>query len=157
MRTNVTMLIALLCTLTSTFADQVHLSPRFQTVYILSMANSLDQHLAGRLTSSHVLWVVLQPSSADAVLTETLDENFWNWLERTYPASAGASSNNHGVAYQSSSPPSDKHRGTIFLVDPRSRLVLWSMYELPKNASPNELDRTALRITNQLKSAFGKK
>jgi hypothetical protein len=35
--------------------------------------------------------------------------------------------------------------------------VLWSTYEMPKNASPAELDHAASRITNQLRSAFGGK
>jgi hypothetical protein len=147
--------LSLLCGLTA--AGQSHLSPRFQTVYILPMANSLDQHLASRLTSNRVLWVVLQPAKADAVLTDTLDEEFWNWLERTYPPPAGAAANSPASAYRSSSLPAGKHQGTIFLIDPRTRVVLWSTYELPKNSSPAELDRSAARITNQLRMAFAKK
>jgi len=119
------------------------------------MANSLDQHLASRLTSSNVLWVVLQPSSADAVLTDTLEEDFWTWLERTYPS--GTDTTNAGAIFRSSYPPSGRQRGTIFLIDPRKRVVLWSTYELPKNSSPAELDRSATRISNQLRIAFGKK
>ena len=120
------------------------------------MANSLDQYLASRLTSNRVLWVVLQPSSADAVLTDSLDDEFWSWLDKIYPAPGGAAANDRGVAYRSGAPPS-RHRGTIFLVDPRKRLVLWSMYELPKSSSPPEQERSASRITNQLRVAFGKK
>jgi hypothetical protein len=143
--------IVLLCGLAT--GDQSRLSPRFQTVFVLSMANSLDQHLASRLTSSHVLWVVLQPSSADAVLTDTLDTEFWEWLDRTFPAPAGVNRD----AYRGTYPTSGRHRGTVFLIDPRKRLVLWSTYELPRNSSPGELDRSASRITNQLRVAFGKK
>jgi hypothetical protein len=42
-------------------------------------------------------------------------------------------------------------RGTIFLVDVKSRMVLWSTFERPKDFSPRELDRTAERIVKQLK------
>lgn len=42
-------------------------------------------------------------------------------------------------------------RGTIFLVDVKSRQVLWSVFETPKNNSPRELDRAAERIVKQLK------
>ena len=146
-------LLALCCAMTA--AAQTRLSPRFQTVYIASMANSLDQHLASRLTSSNVLWVVLQPANADAVLTETLDEDFWNWLDRNYPSGTGTTT--AGATFRSSYPPSGRERGTIFLIDPRKRVVLWSTYELPKNSSPAEVDRSATRITNQLRIAFGKK
>jgi len=137
-------------------ANQVHLSPRFQTVYIVPMANSLDQHLASRLTSSRVLWVVLQPPAADVVLTDALDDEFWTWLDRNYPLPAAAASGYRGPSYPAGySPP--KRRGTIFLVDPRTRVVLWSIYELPKDSSPASLDRSAWRITNQLRIAFGRK
>src|SRR5579872_123452 len=134
-------------------ANQTHLSPRFQTVYILSMANSLDQNLASHLTSGHVLWVVLQPSSADAVLTDSLDDEFWTWLDHNYPSPADAASGYRGPTYRAGYSAS-RHRGTIFLVDPRKRVVLWSTYEPAKDSSPASLDRTASRIAGQLRTAF---
>lgn len=42
-------------------------------------------------------------------------------------------------------------RGTFFLVDRKTRNVLWSTYERPKNGSPDELNRTAERVVNDLK------
>jgi hypothetical protein len=125
----------------------------------MQMANEMDQHLASRLTSSRTLWVVLDPASADAILTESLDDSFWNWLAQNYPppaAAAGAAASGRGTAGRSGA-QATKHRGTIFLVDPRTRLVLWSAYDLPKNATPAELDRAATRLTSQLRAAFGKK
>ena len=49
-------------------------------------------------------------------------------------------------------PMSAFHRakGTLFLVDARSRLVLWSIYAQPKDASPVELDRTAGHIASRI-------
>jgi hypothetical protein len=41
-------------------------------------------------------------------------------------------------------------KGTLFLVDPRSRSVLWSIYAQPKDSSSEELDRTAARIASQI-------
>jgi hypothetical protein len=157
MRAHFFMLAVALCCASLSAADP-RVSPRFRTVYVMPMTNSLDQHLASRLTSRHVLWVVLEPSSADAVLTDSLDETFWNWMARTYPAAAGApgGNNNRGGAYRPTGAPIGRQRGTVFLVDPRRRLVLWSTYEFPRNSSPAELDRSATRISTQLKSAFGK-
>ena len=155
MRTYAIILIVLLCG--RVFGDNIHLSPRFRTVYILSMTDSLDQYLASRLTSGRVLWVVLEPASADAVLTDNLGENFWNWMARTYPATATASVNNRGTANGTAGPPPGKRHGTIFLVDPHRGVVLWSTYDLAKTSLPDELDRSAVRITGQLKTAFGKK
>lgn len=139
-------------------AQEAQLSPRFRTVYLTPMANEMDQHLASRLTSTRTLWVVLDPGNADAILTDSLDDGFWNWLARTYPSAtkaagerAPAPSDRYGTQNAS------KHRGTVFLVDPKTRLVLWSMYDLPRNFSPAEMDRVAAHINNQLKAAFGKK
>jgi hypothetical protein len=42
-------------------------------------------------------------------------------------------------------------KGTLFLVDPHSRLVLWSIYTQPKDASSVEMDRTAAFIANRLR------
>jgi hypothetical protein len=157
MRTPAILLAALLGA--SLSGDDARLSPRFRTVYILEMSNALDQHLASRLTNARVLWVVLEPTSADAVLTDTIDEAFWNWLLRTYPGSGGPSGSgrNRDATFGRDVGSSSRHRGTIFLVDPRSRLVLWSTYELSRYGSPAELDRSAARIANQLKAAFGQK
>jgi hypothetical protein len=136
------------------YGDDSHLSPRFQTVYILEMENGFNQHLASRLTTSRVLWVVLDPKSADAVLTESLDDSFVSWMQRTYtPGTGGAPSND---ASTSTVRKATGH-GTVFLVDPRRRIVLWSAYDLPRNASTTEADRAATRLTNELKLAFGRK
>ena len=48
-------------------------------------------------------------------------------------------------------------RGTIFLVDVKSRQVLWSVFEKPKNSSPHELDHTAERVVKQLKEDLSPK
>ncbi|HXN45237.1 MAG TPA: hypothetical protein VN893_01260 [Bryobacteraceae bacterium] len=42
-------------------------------------------------------------------------------------------------------------KGTLFLVDPHSRLVLWSIYAQPKDASPVEMDRMAATIANRIR------
>ena len=140
-------------------ASPPRLSPRYHTVYILGMANGLDQYLASRLTSTRAIWVVLEPESADAVFTETLDDSFWTWLTRTYPrasASAGPGSGG-GTASRTDSEQRGKHSGMVFLVDPRTRVVLWSTYMLPKTSSSSELNRAADQIAKQLKASFSNK
>lgn len=42
-------------------------------------------------------------------------------------------------------------KGTFFLVDRRTRNVIWSVYEKPKSTSADELNKTAERVVNQLK------
>jgi hypothetical protein len=148
---------ALLCAVL--FGAEGRLSPRFRTVYILGMASGRDQYLANRLTSGRVLWVVLEPGSADAVLTETLDDMFWTWLTRTYPPPAGATRppGNESVGFRREIQSNQTHSGMVFLVDPRSKLILWSTYEPAKNSSPAELDHAAERIANQLKASLSRK
>jgi hypothetical protein len=151
MKTRRIALAILLCGLL--YSQNTRISPSIQTVYLLDMANALDQHLASRLAIAHILWVVLDPVNADAVLTDSIDAAFWAWLTRTYSPSAATP----GGRLARDVPPPGIHRGTVFLVDPRRRMVIWSTYDLPKDASPLELDRTAGRITNRLKSALAKK
>jgi hypothetical protein len=146
---------ALLCALAA--SGQALLSPRFKTVYVVSMSNSMDEYLSGRLTSNRVLWVVHQPSSADTVLTDTLNDSFWAWLERSYGPPGNTPVDAADKGFNRSSSGLNSRAGTIFLVDPRRKVVLWSTYALAKNSSPDELDRTAARIATQLKSAFSAK
>lgn len=42
-------------------------------------------------------------------------------------------------------------KGTIFLVDARTRTVLWSTYQKPRSSASEELDRTAEQIVTRLK------
>lgn len=44
-------------------------------------------------------------------------------------------------------------RGTLFLVERKSRDVVWSVYERPRNTTPQEMDRVAGRIASSLKKA----
>jgi hypothetical protein len=48
-------------------------------------------------------------------------------------------------------------KGTIFLVSVKSREVLWSTYALPKDSRADQLEKTAGKITNDLKKDLGKK
>jgi hypothetical protein len=50
-----------------------------------------------------------------------------------------------------------RSKGTVFLVDAHERVVLWSIYEVPKNSSSHEMDRTAERIASRLKHEIKKK
>jgi len=123
-----------------------------QTVYLLPMANGLDQYLASRLVSSGVFHVTTDPQKADAVFTDRLGEAFERRLEELLPApaeaAAGQASRDEGAVRISSI---SRAKGTVFLVDVRSRAVLWSAYERPRNSTPAELDRTARRIVEALK------
>jgi hypothetical protein len=44
----------------------------------------------------------------------------------------------------------------VFLVDPRTRVVLWSSWISPKKPTPDELNRNAETIVAQLKTVVAK-
>jgi hypothetical protein len=50
-----------------------------------------------------------------------------------------------------------RSRGTVFLVDAKTREVLWSAYKLPRNTSSKQLDRTAAELTKRIKRDLDKK
>jgi hypothetical protein len=139
------------------FGADFRVLSRVHTVYILGMPNGLDQFLANRLTSSGIVWVVLDPARADAIFTDKLDETFWGWLNGRYPLERRGPASSDDLRAKNLFGPSGKIRGTLFLVDPKSRLVLWSCYDQAKTASANELDHVAVRVTKRLKTSLQKK
>jgi hypothetical protein len=146
--------VALLCSTMSAADFQLQLKTR--TVYIVPMANGLNSHIASRLTSSGVVWVVLEPGSAEAVLTDRVDDAFWGWSTLHYKA-AGKTSNtalHDDDPYRFEHSSTGPYRGTLFLVDPRNGLILWSMYEPTPNTTSNALDLAATHIAASLKKSL---
>ena len=140
--------------------DDYRVLSRVHTVYILGMSNGLDQYLANRLTNTGVIWVVLDPARADAILTDRLDEDFWKWLNGRYPIVSKSPPAEHAddLRFKNIGEPVGKIRGTVFLVDPKTRLVLWSSNDQAMcRASADELDRVAMRVTTRLTDSVGGK
>ncbi len=143
---------------------------KVHTVYLLSMSNSMDQYLANRLTSEGILQVVTDPEKADAVLTDRLGLGFEERLKELYPPPAPPkppaedkdkekdkkkndlnSALNSGEATTHPVLGSRPARGNFFLVDRRTKQVIWSIYSPPKDTSPHQLSNTATRVVEQLK------
>ena len=124
-----------------------------QTVYLLPMANGLDQYVANRLAASGVFQVTTDPKKADAIFTDKLGEAFEQRLDSLIRPPAEKSSKESKAEERAAPRVStfSRSKGTMFLVDGATRAVLWSIYEPPKNTSPGELDRTAQRIVSSLK------
>jgi hypothetical protein len=154
------------------------------TVYVMPMANGLDQYIAHRLTQEHVLEVIADPQRADALFTDRLGEPLEYELEKLHPRpkaeapadkaekdneaegqGAAVATTNQAAAgsrtMTDSGPPRvstfGRGKGTLFLVDARSRAVLWSVYEKPKRSSPDQLDSTARRVVDRLKRTLAGK
>jgi hypothetical protein len=149
---------------------------KVHSVYLLPMGGGLDQHLANRITGAGLFQVVTDPKKADAVFTDRLGEGLETRLSELYPepqppkpqpaepkpqSAAGKTDEEAKPEPQAEAKPKEasvlrvssfgKGKGTIFLVDPRSHAVLWSLYEQPKNTSSAELDRTAGRVVERLR------
>lgn len=143
-----------------------------QIVYILPMSGGMDQYLANSLTSMGVVQVAADPQIADAILTDRLGETFERRMADLYPKPAppkskdedddaekpnksSASDSVADMANSAASPISSfgRGRGNIFLIDRRTRNVLWSTYEKPQNTSSDQMTRTAEKIAKELREA----
>jgi len=149
-----------------------------RTVYVMPMSHGLDQYIANRLTRERTLEVIADPGHADAIFTDRLGESLEYRLEKLHPtpkpAEEAADSDSDSDSDKDDSSASDKAdkpaspktygdsgpppastfghgKGTLFLVDAHSRVILWSIYEKPPNSAPGDLDRTARRVVNRLK------
>jgi len=140
------------------------------TVYILSMRSGIDQFLANQLAGSGIFQVVTDPQKADAILTDHVGESFENKLKELYPPppppkkEEDAKDESADKTVKKDLKKNDKDdtpiarvsgtiggKGNFFLVDRKSRSVLWSIYERPKDSSPGELSKTAARVIRRLK------
>jgi len=146
-------------------------------VYVMPMPRGMDQYLANRLAGEHVFEVVTDPKLADAVFTDRLGQGFESQLEdfsptpkspepapkspepTAKPADGGAGSAAAGFGGETVNKLTNpglnssfgRAHGTVFLVDARSRAVVWSTFDPPKGVSGKELNRTASDIVGRIK------
>lgn len=145
------------------------------TIYIMPMRHGLDQYIANQLTREHVVEVTADAARADAIFTDGLGDAFEQKLETLHPtpkpevpkpaetAKADTDKDKPDAKDKTSGPktfrePDPPHtstfgggKGTLFLVDSHSRVILWSVYEKPVPSNPHSLDGAAKRVVNQLK------
>jgi hypothetical protein len=117
-----------------------------KTVYLLPMSNGLDQFLAMRLTHGAVMQVVTDPQKADAIFTDRIGLSFEQKLDELY----GAQDKGKDAKVTGMQVGSSKGRGAIFLVDRKTRNVIWTDYEKPGGTAPSDMNRTAERIADKL-------
>lgn len=149
-----------------------------RSLYVLPMSHGLDQYIANRLTNEHVFTIVTDPKLADAVLTDRVGTGLQAKLddllqpaatEKPQPKAdtkdkedSPKGSGSLAESMSQTSRPADsssigRSKGTIFLVDTKSRQVVWSAYDLPKDTSSKELDRTASDIVSRIKKDLNPK
>jgi hypothetical protein len=134
-------LLAALAALAMPAADLVE----FKTVYLLPMSNGLDQFLAIKLTSGSVMQVVTDPKKADAILTDHIGNSFEQKLDELF----GKKEKDEDTA-RTGMQNASRGRGAIFLVDRKTRDVIWSAYERPKSTAPDDMNHTAEKIAQKL-------
>jgi hypothetical protein len=125
-----------------------------KTVYLLPMSGGLDQYLAVRLTNGEILQVVTDPQKADALFTDHVGEAFEKSLDDLYgavPKTADSKASGSDFARVGGG---QHAQGTFFLVDRKTRDVVWSDEESPKGTSPTEMRRIAERVSSRLSKAI---
>jgi hypothetical protein len=153
---------------------------KVQNIYILPMGGGMDQFLANRITKLGKMQVVADPQIADTILTDKLGIPFEKRLDLLYGSTKKATdedekapdedqpekpmtatdASRERVAKEKAAADNEnlmrvtsfgRGNGTFFLVDRRTRSVIWSIYEKPKRTTADELNKTAERIVNRLK------
>lgn len=137
-----------------------------KTVYLLRMVGGLDQFLASELTKHGLFLVTTDAQRADAVLTDSLGEEFekkWKDLyppppppdqpekeetEEQRPAIPNLTEAPNQRAGHSSW---GRGKGTVFVVDRNTRSILWSMNRQTKGTSAQEMTTQAQKMVDQLK------
>ncbi len=140
-----------------------------QSVYIMRMGSGFDQYLAAQLTTGKMMRVVTDPQKADFILTDRIGEAFEAKLAELYPPEKppvekkdaekkdGEKEKREPQVLPKMSTNMGGGKGTVFLVDRKTKMVTWSTFLRPKNASPEELNRTARKVVEQMKPGAGKK
>jgi hypothetical protein len=137
-----------------------------KTVYLLPMTYALDQFLAIRLTKGGVVQVVTDPKKADAIISDHIGTALEEKMDSLYGEQKAVKSAD-GAPVSDKDKDKDKDdkdqnsfgggpmaggtrsKGAVFLVDPKTRNVLWSDYVPPKNSQPGELNHVADKIAAQ--------
>jgi len=145
--------------------------PAVHSVFVMPMSQGMDQFLANRLAGEHVFQVVSDPKLADAVLSDRIGASLNSSLDELTPAVKPAAAEQKDAKADSSaakfatagapdpalSSSFGRGKGNFFLLDVKSRQVLWSTFALPKDSTAGQLDRTASDIVSRLMHDMKKK
>lgn len=145
-----------------------------KSVYILRMGNGLDQYLASELVKHGVYTVTTDAQKADALLTDNLGESFEKKFTELYPPPPPPAPPKKDEKEKEKEKKEEKRdgmlgepvqrmgnstlgraKGNIFLVDRKSRNLLWSMNRQPKHSGTAEMVNHARKIVEQLKKDLG--
>ncbi|MGH9558015.1 MAG: hypothetical protein ACRD30_02160 [Bryobacteraceae bacterium] len=123
-------------------------SAAYRTVYILPMSNALDQYLAIQLTTRDVVQVVADPQKADAILTDHIGAGFEKKLDEIYGPKP--KTEDQDADFRGTSSLESRGKGTVFLVDRKTRAVVWTTYVHEKGTSSDAMNDVAKKIADKL-------
>jgi hypothetical protein len=126
-----------------------------KTVYLLPMTYSLDQFLAVRLAKGGVLQVVTDPKLADAIITDHIGTGLEERMNELYGKQPDTEKDKEKdkkeqASFAGPTAGSARSKGAVFLIDRKSRNVVWSDYVRPKSSQADELNHVADKIAAQL-------
>jgi hypothetical protein len=144
-----------------------------KAVYLMPMGKGLDQYLATQLTKDRVFDVVTDPELADAVLTDRIGPAFEQAFLALYPPPpppapppaaakpdtaaekpAAEKSIGESLSDRPDLPPRvstfARGRGSVYLIDRKTKRVLWSDYRPPRSSRPDEVNRAADKLVDRL-------
>ena len=131
-------------------------------VYFLQMTGGMDQYFAQHLITDNTIEVVTDPALADAIFSDRIGETLEQKLTELYPPppppakeededeSAKKPSISSGATRGQST--WGRGRGNIYLIDRKSRAVVWSAFNKPKNSTSKELNSTAAKFASRLRA-----
>jgi hypothetical protein len=144
-----------------------------RNVYFLPLPSGLEHFVANHLVKRGLLTVVTDPQLADAVFTDTLGKGFEKRLLELYPpppppkaapeeekAKDAKKDDDASSAMDVKSAPQERFssfgrgKGTIFLVDRKTNLVLWSAYVRPRSGAAGDLDKAAKTIVDRIQDTI---
>ena len=105
-----------------------------------------------RLTGGATFQVVIDPKKADAIFTDRIGTGFEKSLQDLVAPPKAKDDGKLASAdfTQATSQSFSRGKGSLFLVDRQSHVVVWSIYAKPKNNESEELNRLAAKIADQL-------
>jgi hypothetical protein len=91
--------------------------------------------------------VVTDARAADAVFTDHIGAGFEKTMGELFGVKEPANGDSDTFSRVGGS---GRGKGAIFLVDRKTRMVIWSAFEPAKSLQPNDLNRTAEKIVSKL-------
>jgi len=151
-----------------------------RSVYLLQMFRGMDQYLANTVTNHRVFQVVTDPKLADTFFTDRIGEPLEAQIARLTalekpvsetpkeavkdkdPREADPRNLAFGDTVNKLDNPSlnssfGRGKGTVFLVEVKTRQVLWSTYAPSQSSAGNDMNRTASDIVRRLRKDMGLK